>query len=54
MTRSLWKWRVAAFMAMLAGVAVGPQLPHEIVLLMPPVLIAGFVMGYVSAIRETG
>lgn len=38
---------------MLAGVVLGPQLPREVVLVVPPVLIAGFVIGYVSALHET-
>ena len=32
---------------------IGPQLPRELVVLIPPVLVAGFVLGYASALRET-
>jgi hypothetical protein len=46
-------WHVLAFVAALAGVTIGPQLPHELVLVVPPVLVAGFVIGYASALRET-
>ncbi|HYX83741.1 MAG TPA: hypothetical protein VE777_02125 [Gaiellales bacterium] len=45
-------WRIAAFLAMLAGVVVGPQLPREVIIVVPPVLIAGFVIGYLSAVRD--
>jgi hypothetical protein len=53
MIRHLRTWHVAAFIAALAGVTIGPQLPRELVLLVPPVLVAGFVLGYASALRET-
>jgi hypothetical protein len=32
---------------------IGPQLPREVMILIPPVLVAGFVLGYVSALRES-
>ena len=53
MRRLLRTWPVAAFAAALAGITIGPQLPRELVLVVPPVLVAGFVMGYASAVRET-
>lgn len=53
MTRHLRTWHTAAFGAALAGVTIGPQLPRELVVLIPPVLVAGFVLGYASALRET-
>jgi hypothetical protein len=46
-------WHVLAFVTALAGVTIGPQLPREVVLIVPPVLVAGFVIGYASALRET-
>jgi hypothetical protein len=49
----LRSWRAAAFLTMLAGVTIGPELPREVVLVVPPVLVAGFVIGYVSAVHET-
>jgi hypothetical protein len=51
--RHLKTWHAAAFTAALAGVTIGPQLPRELVLLVPPALVAGFVIGYASALRET-
>ena len=53
MTRHLRTWHAAAFGAALAGVTIGPQLPRELVVLIPPVLVTGFVLGYASALRET-
>ena len=53
MIRHLRTWHAAAFAAALAGVTIGPQLPREPVVLLPPVLVAGFVLGYASALRET-
>jgi hypothetical protein len=53
MIRHLTTWHAAAFTAALAGITVGPELPRELVLVVPPVLVAGFVLGYVSAVRET-
>lgn len=53
MIRHLRTWHAAAFAAALAGVTIGPQLPRELVVLLPPVLVAGFVLGYASALRET-
>ncbi len=53
MIRFLKTWQAAAFAAALAGMVVGPQLPRDIVLLVPPVLVAGFILGYASAVRET-
>jgi hypothetical protein len=52
MIRHLRTWQAAAFAAALAGMTIGPQLPREVVILVPPVLVAGFVLGYVSALRE--
>jgi hypothetical protein len=52
MIRNLTTWHAAAFTAALAGVTLGPQLPRELVLVVPPVLVAGFVLGYASALRE--
>jgi hypothetical protein len=49
----LRSWHTLAFAAALAGMTVGPQLPREVVILVPPVLVAGFVLGYVSALRES-
>ena len=49
----LRSWHILAFAAALAGMTIGPQLPHAVVILGPPVLVAGFVLGYVSALRET-
>jgi hypothetical protein len=51
--RHLTAWRTAALVTALAGVVIGPQLPRELVILLPPVLVAGFVLGYASALRET-
>jgi len=51
--RHLKTWHAAAFGAALAGMTIGPQLPREVVILIPPVLVAGFVLGYVSALRES-
>jgi len=53
MIRHLRTWHAAAFGAALAGVTIGPQLPRELVVLIPPVLVVGFVLGYASALRET-
>jgi hypothetical protein len=53
MIRHLRTWHAAAFVCALAGVTIGPQLPREVVVLIPPVLVAGFVLGYASALRET-
>jgi hypothetical protein len=53
MVRHLRTWHAAAFAAALAGATIGPQLPRELVVLVPPVLVAGFVLGYASALRET-
>jgi hypothetical protein len=53
MIRHLRSWHAAAFAAALAGMTIGPQLPREVVILVPPVLVAGFVLGYVSAVRES-
>ena len=53
MIRHLRTWHAAAFIAALAGMIVGPQLPREVVIVVPPVLVAGFVIGYTSALRET-
>jgi len=53
MIRHLRTWHAAAFGTALAGVTIGPQLPRELVVLIPPVLVAGFVLGYASALRET-
>jgi hypothetical protein len=52
MIRHLRTWHAAAFVSALAGVTIGPQLPRELVILIPPVLIAGFVLGYASALHE--
>ena len=52
MFRHLRTWRAAALASALAGVVIGPQLPRELVILLPPVLVAGFVLGYASALRE--
>jgi hypothetical protein len=52
MIRHLTTWRAAALATALAGVFIGPQLPRELVILLPPVLVAGFVLGYASALRE--
>ena len=52
MIRNLTTWHAAAFTAALAGITIGPQLPREVVLIVPPVLVAGFVLGYASALRE--
>jgi hypothetical protein len=52
MIRHLSTWRAAAFAAALAGITIGPQLPREVVFVVPPVLVAGFVLGYASALRE--
>ncbi len=52
MIRHLTTWHAAAFTVALAGVTIGPQLPRELVLVVPPVLVAGFVLGYASALRE--
>jgi hypothetical protein len=51
--RHLKTWHAAAFATALAGMTIGPQLPREVVILIPPVLVAGFVLGYVSALRES-
>jgi len=48
----LRSWHTLAFTAALAGVTIGPQLPRAVVILGPPVLVAGFVLGYVSAVHE--
>ena len=53
MINRLRSWHTLAFAAALAGVTIGPQLPRELVLLIPAVLVAGFVLGYASALRET-
>jgi len=53
MIRHLKTWQAAAFTAALAGMVVGPQLPREVVIVVPPVLVAGFVLGYASALRES-
>lgn len=53
MLRLLRTWPAAAFAAALAGITIGPQLPRELLIVVPPVLVAGFVLGYVSAVRET-
>jgi hypothetical protein len=53
MIRHLKTWQAAAFAAALAGMVVGPQLPREVVIVAPPVLVAGFVLGYASALRES-
>ena len=54
MINRLRSWHTLAFAAALAGVTIGPQLPREVVVLViPPVLVAGFVLGYASALRET-
>ena len=53
MIRHLRTWHAAALAAALAGVTIGPQLPRELVLLIPAVLVTGFVLGYASALRET-
>jgi hypothetical protein len=52
MVRNLSTWHVAAFLAALAGITIGPQLPRELVFILPPVLVTGFVLGYASALRE--
>ena len=52
MIRHLSTWHTAAFAAALAGITIGPQLPREVVFVVPPVLVAGFVLGYASALRE--
>jgi len=52
MLRFLRTWPAAAFAAALAGMTVGPQLPREVIVVVPPVLVAGFVLGYASALRE--
>ena len=52
MIRHLTSWHAAAFMAALAGITLGPQLPREVVFVVPPVLVTGFVLGYASALRE--
>ena len=52
MIRHLRTWHAAAFGAALAGVTIGPQLPRELVFVLPPVLVTGFVLGYASALRE--
>jgi hypothetical protein len=53
MIRYLRTWHAAAFAAALAGVTIGPQLPRALVIVVPPVLVAGFVLGYASALRES-
>jgi hypothetical protein len=53
MLRLLRTWPAAAFVAALAGITIGPQLPRELLIVVPPVLVAGFVLGYASAVRET-
>jgi hypothetical protein len=52
MIRHLSTWHVAAFTVALAGITIGPELPREVVFVVPPVLVAGFVLGYASALRE--
>jgi hypothetical protein len=53
MLRLLRTWPAAAFVAALAGITIGPQLPRELLIVVPPVLVTGFVLGYASAVRET-
>lgn len=53
MIRHLRSWHAAAFVAALAGITIGPELPRELVLLIPVAVVAGFVLGYASALRET-
>jgi hypothetical protein len=53
MIRHLTSWHAAAFVAALAGTTIGPQLPREVLIVVPPVLVAGFVLGYASALRES-
>jgi hypothetical protein len=52
MRRFLRTWPAAAFATAFAGITIGPQLPREVIVVVPPVLVAGFVLGYASAIRE--
>ena len=52
MFRHLSTWHAAALLTALAGIIIGPQLPRDLVFLLPPVLVAGFVLGYVAALRE--
>jgi len=52
MFRHLSIWHAGAFTAALAGITIGPELPRELVFVVPPVLVAGFVLGYASALRE--
>jgi hypothetical protein len=53
MLRLVRTWPAAAFIAALAGITIGPQLPREVLIGLPPVLVVGFVLGYASALRET-